>query len=356
MNFLTKETKSGQTNLGAIVVLPSQAEFSDIEELQQCNRGANEPLSELDELIKSIKAREGIVTPLKGYLEGKRLRITAGSRRLAAAQALEAEGTIYNLPVVLISKPETAEQIASAILDSAVDNEFRKADSPVVLHASFSVLRELGKSYEEIGELTGFSHQKAYNLLKAFEVKPLREAIIKGEISDRASADFFTEQYKVIDPKTKKPAYRVEEVNGKKVKKAIYDEEKIRKALTEAKATANAAGKSIVGAGSAHEASGKQSGPGIRAIKIILDEPEDNVPVLFRLFSRWVVGDINLELLQKSAKKNNLIEDIEWLFDIEFDVEKRKQAREKAKAVKAKKAKKANPLVEEEELDSFSYE
>lgn len=371
MSYLTKEMKSGQTHMGTIVVLPSQADFSDIEQLQQCNRGANEPKSELDGLMKSVKARGGFVTPLKGYLNAKKhLMITNGSRRLAVGQALEAEGDVFPLPVVLVKMPETDEEIRALILDSAVDNsdEFRKTDSPAVLHESFDTLRKMDMSYQEIGEATGFSHQKVYNLLRSFDIKPLKEAILKGEISDRAATEYFTEQY-VKKGKDGKPVTAVEERDGKKVRVKVYDEQRIADALKKAKESANAAGKTKVGAratkGETQAAhAGKTPAPGMSAIKIILDEPEDNIPAIFRKFGMWLTGDLKLEDFKKHAKKNNYWDEIEWLFEIEFNKEARKAAeaakkaeKDKAKASKATKAKKDDPMVsDEEELDSEDYE
>ena len=315
--------------------------------------------------MKSIESRGELVTPLKGYVKKGVVNITAGSRRLASCQALEAQGKTIYLPVVLINEPKTEEEIAAAILDSAVDNNFRASDSPTVLHKSFEILRKMGLSFEKIGEATGFSHQKAYNLLKAFEIKPLRDAIVKGEISDRAASEYFTEAY-VKKGKDGKPETRIEErEGGKKSKVKVFDEEKIAKALSEAKASANAVGKSKVGLTTARKAqSDKPPAPGMSAIKIILDEPEDNVPSIFRQFGKWLVGELSQDNFKKLAKRNGYFDEIDWLFDIEFDKDVRKAAKDKAKAAKDKdkaakaaKSKKENPQVDEDDdVESDEFE
>lgn len=365
--LLTKETKSGITQATILVVKPSAAEWSDIPQLQYHNRGANEPKGALDDLYKAIKDRGRIVTDLKGYLENKRLYITAGSRRLAVAQALESEGVEILLPVALIAKPESDEEIREAIADNLSDNNFRKADSPQVLYDSFKGLRDLGWSLTDIGESTGFSHTQVAWYLKTFEVPVLKKAILADEISPRAASDFITEAYKKIDPKTKKPAFTVvKNDEGKNIKKYIYDEEKIATKLKEEKAKANAAGKGKVG-GKSHKASKGLDGDirGMKAVRIILDEPEDNVPHLFRLFCRWLNADEKLtnQNFKAMAKKNGFLDEIEWLFDIEFNADARKVAKEKAKAdkdkakaSKASKAKKDDPTIEDEELDAEDYE
>jgi hypothetical protein len=369
MSFVTKEIK-GQETLGGLVVLPEQAEFSDIPQLQKLNRGQNEPKENLDELFAEIKSVQKIVTPLKGYLENKRLKVTNGSRRLAVTQALQAEGITIPLPVVLINKPTTDEEIAEAIADSLIDNNFREPDSPTSLHSSFKTLRDMDYSYQDIGDATGFSHQKVYNILKAFEIKPLKDAIVKGEISDRAASTFFTEAYKKIDPKTKKPTFNVVlNDEGKKVKEYIYDEEKISKALKDAKTTANEKGKGKVTTNIVRQSSATKSvALGLSAIGIILDEPQDNVPAMFRMMFRCIAGRgddaLSLDSFKKMAKKNGFYDEIEWFFDIEFDKDKRKAAKdsakaakEKAKVDKAKSDKKANPAVSDnDDLDAEDYE
>jgi hypothetical protein len=372
MSYITKETKSGGTQMQAIVVVPSSAQFSDIPELQHCNRWANEPKENADELMRSIKAREEIVTPLKGYIENNQLMITNGSRRMGIAQQLEAEGTDILLPVVLIKKPTTPEEVANAVLDTAADNNFRADDSPSVLHSSFSVLRKMGMGYQAIGEATGFSHQHVYCILKSFDIPPLKKAILDG-LSPRVASEFFTKQFYKIDPKTKQPVKEVEEVNGKKVKVPAYDIPKIEQALKDAKAQANKTGGKIgavaaKAAKSGNADNGQPALPGVQALKIILDEPQDNIPTMFRMFARWCVGKgddaLSTEGFKKAAKKNGFYDEVEFLFSIEFDPTKRKAAkeaakaaREKAKATSAKATKKSNPLVaEDEELDADEYE
>lgn len=369
MSFITKETKGGSTQGAMLVVKPSAAQWSDIDELKAHNRGANEPKEKLDELYTSVKARGSFVTPLKGYLENKQLYITAGSRRLAVGHALEAEDVEVLLPVVLISKPDSAEEIRDAIADNLSDNNFRNADSPEVLYNSFKGLRNLGWSLQEIGEATGFSHTQVAWYTKTMDIPVLKKAILADEISPRAAADYVTENYKKIDPKTNKPAFKVvENGGGKKVKQAIYDEEKIAKELQAAKSKAQAIGKAKIGgkatkSDKSTDEKGSEQIRGMKAVRIILDEPEDNVPNIFRSFGKWLNGELADDGFKKIAKKNGYWDEIEWLFEIEFDAAKRKEAKEKAKvakdkakADKAAKAKKDNPQVSDDDLDSEDYE
>lgn len=369
MSFVTKSNSKGQEQGAMLIVKPDAAQWSDIEELQPHNRGANEPKEKLDELYQSVKARGAFVTPCKGYLENKQLYITAGSRRLAVGHALHAEDIDVLLPVVLIKKPETQEEIRDAIADNLSDNNFRNADSPEVLYNSFKGLRNLGWSLQEIGDATGFSHTQVAWYTKTMDIPVLKKAILADEISPRAAADYVTETYRKIDPKTKKPAFKaVETPEGKKVKQYIYDEEKIAKQLQADRSKAQASGKTKLGgkatkADKAKDESGSEQIRGMKAVRIILDEPEDNVPNIFRSFGKWLNAELNDEAFKKIAKKNGYWDEIEWLFEIEFDANKRKAAKEaakvqkdKAKADKAAKAKKDNPQVSDEDLDSEDYE
>jgi hypothetical protein len=369
MSFKTQTNKSGNVQGAMLVVKPSAAQWSDIEELQPHNRGANEPEDNLSELYKSVKARGEFVTPLKGYLENKQLFITAGSRRLAVGHKLENEGEEILLPVVLINKPESADDIRGAISDNLADNNFRNADSPEVLYNSFKSLRNLGWSLEEIGDATGFSHTQVGWYTRTMDIPVLKKAIMADEISPRAAADFITEQY-VLKGKDGKPVAKIETRGDKKVKVKQYDEEKIASELKKAKASANAAGKSKIGgksskADKATDEKGSVLIRGMKAVRIILDEPEDNVPSIFRQYNKWLNGELTDENFKKIAKKNGYWDEIEWLFEIEFDADKRKAAKDaakaakdKAKAEKASKEKKANPQVskDDDELDAEDYE
>lgn len=370
MSFITKETKQGQTQGAMIVVKPSAGEWSDIEELQRHNRGANEPKEKLDDLYKAVKARGAFVTPCKGYLDNKTLKYTAGSRRLAVGQALEAEGEDILIPVVLIKKPETAEEIRDAIADNLSDNNFRNADSPEILFDSFNGLRQLGWTYEEIGEATGFSHTQIAWHLKSMNIPVLRKAILADELSPRAAADYVTETYLLKD-KEGKPVTKIEQRDGKKVKVKQYDEEKIADQLKKDKAAANALGKGKVGGKASKSDKTKDSKGqsillrGMKAVRIILDQPEDDVPNMFRSYNKWLNGELSDENFKKIAKKNGYWDEISWLFDIEFDAAKIKIAKEKAKADKDKakvdkaaKNKESNPMVskEEEEIEADEYE
>lgn len=370
MSFITKESKTGGTIGQFIVVKPSVAQWSDIEQLQIHNRGANEPKESLDDLYSSIKARGAIVNALKGYLDRKQLFITAGSRRMAVAQALEEEGIEILLPVTLISKPESDEEIAEAIKDNLADNEFRKADSPLVLFNSFRSLRDMGCSLEDIGETTGFSHTQVAWHLKAFESPTLKKEILADNLSVRKAAEFITDDFIKKDKDGNKVRKTVER-NGKRVKTKDYeyDEEKIAKAIKAEKDKANKSGKGGKLGGSSGKASKGVEGEGgttllrgMKAIRVMLDEPEDNVPLIFRCFMKWLNADKTMSdaSFKKIAKSNGFFDEIEWLFDIEFDADKRKAAKaaakakkEKEKAAKAEKAKKDNPAVDD---DSEDYE
>lgn len=357
--------KNTKNKLQAVMILPSQAVFTDLAGTEHLNRGASEPKENLDSLMLSIISRGGIVTPLKGYAErtvnGVVFKITAGSRRLAAAQALEAEEKIFHLPVLLIDKPKSAEEIAEALLDSAADNNWRSEDSAVVLHASFKALTEMGLTRKQIQEKTGYGTQTVYHYLKSFEIKPLREAIVSGKINPRAAAEFFTKEYAVLDPKTGKQKYEIKaDSTGNKTKEPVWDEKKIGESIKRAESIAQDIGKpSKKGKITLTVASNtKKDRPGMKAVHVILDEPDDNIPTMFRLFCRWLDGNLPLTEFKSAAKKNRFTDEIEWLFDIEFDVEKRKEAKAAAKAKKSTKGKKANPMVEsdEEDLESSDYE
>lgn len=372
MSFVVKETKSGNVTGQSLIFKPSALQWTDIDQLQSHNRGANEPKENLDELYKAVKGRGGFVTPVKGYIDDdKKIKLTAGSRRLAVGQALEAEGEVFPLFVVIIEKPESDEEIREAIADNLSDNNFRAEDSPLVRYNSFRGMRDLGWTLEEIGDATGFSHTQVAWYLKTMDVPVLKKAILSNEISPRAAADFITEGYRKTDPKSGKPIVTKVEVNGKTVKRPVFDEEKIKKELEAAKKKAQNLGKGKVG-GKADKAdkqttdTGSVEIRGMKAVRIILDEPEDNVPSIFKQFCKWLNGDQTTSNFKSIAKKNGYLDEVEWLFDIEFDAEKRKArkeaakaAKEKAKADKAKKEKKANPQVADDddvELNAEDYE
>lgn len=349
-NFVTSKDES---TIKTVYILPSQAEWSDIPQLKAHNRGQNEAKQNLDDLMKSVKARQAFVTPLKGYIDGGTIRITAGSRRLAVGKALEAEGEEIKLPVILIKKPKGEEDIIDALLDGDVDNNQRNADSDVVRHSTYSILRDMGLTLHQIGERTGVSHTLVANTLKAFRVEPLRAAIEAGKLSVRAASEFLNEKYQKVDSNNK-PLTTVVEEDGKKYRKPVYDEEKIKKDLTQAGELASEAGRGgRIGATTAQ--AGQREQPellsGMRVVKACLDEPEDNVPTAYRLLFRFLNGDLSRDGLKKAINQNKLQDELGWLLEIELNIKKRALAKEKASEAKGKGKAKAKDDIEAEAVE-----
>lgn len=363
-NFLPL-SKDG-TTLKTVYVLPSQCEWSDIEQLQGHNRGANEPKERLDELMKAVKAREGFVTALKGYVEKQTIMITAGSRRLAVGQALESEGDVFKLPVLLIAKPKTDEQIIDALLDGDADNNQRNGDSDVTRHNTYSILQEMGLTLVQIGERTGVSHTQVANTIKVFRVEPLAEAIAKGKLTVSAATPYVGEKYQKVDANNKVVTEIIVNDDGKKVRRPLYDLDRIKKDLGGAIQTATEAGKGKVGRTTVNQSAREQKdeATGMKMVRIILDEPEDDVPTVFRIFCRLLDSDksgLTLSSFKTAIKKNKLEDELGWLLDVEFNIKKRVIAKDKEEQAKKAKGKKAAPTgrakkEDEEEISSEDYE
>lgn len=336
--FLTeKGTPKGQF----VVIKPSQAQFTEIPGL---NRNREKwDLAKVEDLGLSIRQR-GIVTPLVGYAENKKIKIVRGAQRLKIAQQLEAEGYQLEgkpvlLPVTLIAKPESDEDIQTILLDAVADHAHRYEDDYSTRVESFKTLRDLGMSLEEIGKQTGYSHTLVDQHLKVSSVKLLSEAAQKGHPVKQLAA-FTTKAYQTKDEKTGKLS---------------FDQKKIKEALEESIKAANATGGNKikeVHIQGARGTSTKSASLGISWLKKILDAPSGVVPTEFVLFLRVYLGQAKLDDVLKLAKRNKV--SLDWISEVDFST-KKKEATEKGKAAKAASNKKADPLVDEDD-EEFEVE
>lgn len=332
MSFTTEKNQKGLVTGKFIMIKPSQASFSDI---PQFNRNReNWDLAKVEDLGLSIRER-GIITPLVGYVDGKSIKIVRGSQRLKIAQALEADGfkrdgNLILLPVTLVDKPESDEEIQTLLLDTVADNTHRYEDDYKTRCQSFQTLRDMGMTLEEIGKQTGFSHTLVDYHLKTCKIKPLFEAIQTGKINAKQAAAFTTKSFMTKDDKGK----------------VVPDLKKINEGLKETIAKANETGGKVR---EVHVSSNRGTGTkkaaslGTSWLKKILDAPNGVVPTEFVLFLRVYLGMANFDEVIKLAKRNKV--DLDWLKEVDFEP-KKKAAK---KAAKASDKKKENPLVEEEE-------
>lgn len=356
--FKTAKSSDGKSLVGKVVfVKPSVCEFTDIPQL---NRAREQwQLEKIDELTASIK-QVGILDATIGYPEGNKFKLVSGRQRMTAIQELARQGLtkaengkMLLIPVILCEKPETNDDIADILEQSVARNTWRYEDDVQTRAQSFRTLRDLGHTLEQIGERTGFSHVYVSQVLDVTSVKPLYEAVKAGKIGVKEASAFVSSKFQKIG-KDKKPLKK----DGQKV----YDEDKIRTALSESIKKANELGRTKVKtadvsgiAGTRSVTSKDRKNQGIPWLKSLSDDSE-NVPLEIRLvldcffLKRTVVDTI------KIAKRDKI--DMSWLSDVDFSSPKEKKAAKKA-AKKASKATKANPMADEdddEDLDSSSYE
>lgn len=342
-----------------VFVKPEQCEFTDIPQLNRARESWD--LAKIDELTGSIKER-GILTALKGYYEGNRFKITNGRQRMTAVQELVRQGITKSVngrpmlvPITLLEKPETNEQIAEALEDALADNQHRFEDDIQTRAQSFRTLRDLGKTLEQIGQATGYSLVYAKQLLDVSAVKPLYEAVKAGKIGVKEASAFTSTKFAKLN-KEKKPLKK----NGQ----TIFDEDKIKTALAESIRKANETGRNkvkgsdVVGIAGARSVTSKErKNQGIAWLKSLADDAE-NVPLEIRLVLDCFFLKRDILATIKLAKRDRI--DLAWLQDVDFSSPKEKKEARKA-AKKATKKIKANPVADDDdedddELDSSDYE
>lgn len=356
--FKTGKSSDGKSLVGKFVfVKPSVCEFTDIPQLNRAREQWD--LAKIDELTASIK-QVGILDAVIGYPEGNKFKLVSGRQRMTAIQELARQGLtkaengkMLLVPIVLCDKPETPEEIADILEQSVARNTWRYEDDVQTRAQSFRTLRDLGHTLEQIGARTGFSHVYVSQVLDVTGVKPLYDAVKAGKIGVKEASAFVSSKFQ----KTGK--------EGKPLKKdgqKVYDEDKIKSALTESIKKANESGRGKVKTADVAGISGTRSvtskerkNQGIAWLKSLADDSE-NVPLEIRLvldcffLKRSVVDTV------KIAKRDKI--DMSWLSDVDFSSPKEKKAAKKA-AKKASKATKKNPMADDdddEEMDSSEYE
>jgi ParB-like chromosome segregation protein Spo0J len=356
--FSIKKDSTGKKFVGQLVfVKPDQCEFTDIPQLNRAREQWS--LERIDDLTTSIRER-GIVVALKGYFEGNRFKITNGRQRMTAIQELARQGVTKAengrpllVPITLTQKPETNEEISEALEDSLVDNLHRYEDDIQTRAQSFRTLRDLGKTLEEIGKATGYSHVYVSQVLDVTGVKPLYDAVKAGKIGVKEASAFVSSKFQKLS-KDNKPLKK----DGQKV----YDEDKIKSALTETIKKANESGRTkvktadVTGVAGARKITGEgRKNQGIAWLKSLADDSE-NVPLEIRLVLDCFFMKRSVTDTIKIAKRDKI--DLAWLSDVDFSSPKEKKAAKKA-AKKASKATKKNPMIDDDddgEMDSSDYE
>lgn len=352
MNFITNEKGALKANL----VDPSQCEPTDIEGFH--TQRDDWSLEKVDELAQSIK-RHGVRVAAIGYVEDGKIKLIDGVQRSKILLSLKEnkekinllgseKGEIPMLPVTLIAKPKTEQDVHNALLARVDVNNIRFGDDAATLHQLFSYLsNQGGMSLQQIGESCGFSHTQVDRYLRAFVDSNLAKAVIAGKIDVIAASDLT----------------RAEGVGFKRDKKTgviSYDKPALKKALESAlKQAQETGGKPIrIASTQGQRGSRAQSAEGAISfktiIKVLLDQPQGEVPPEILFFLKWASGKLSDASLKQIAKRNGL--DFDWLFALLTSKAFNKKAKP-AKVAKATKAAKANPLVEaEEDEDDEDYE
>lgn len=359
--FKTGKSNDGKSLIGKLVfVKPSVCEFTDIPQLNRAREQWS--LEKIEELTISIK-QVGILDATIGYPEGNKFKLVSGRQRMTAIQELARQGLTKSenerpllIPIILCDKPGTEEEIRDILTQSVARNTWRYEDDVQTRAQSFRTLRDLGYTLEQIGSQTGFSHVYVSQVLDVTGIKVLYDSVKAGRIGVKEASAFVSSKFQKTG-KDNKPLKK----DGQK----IYDEDKIKTALTESIKKANEAGRTkvktsdVAGISGARAITSKErKNQGIPWLKSLADDSE-NVPLEIRLvldcffLKRTVVDTI------KIAKRDKL--NLDWLSDVDFSSPRDKKAAKRA-ANKASKAAKKNPMVEaedddgEKELDSSEYE
>ena len=355
--FKTGKSSDGKSLVGKFVfVKPSVCEFTDIPQLNRAREQWD--LAKIDELTTSIK-QVGILDTVIGYPEGNKFKLVSGRQRMTAIQELARQGLtkaengkLLLVPIVICDKPTTEEEIRDILAQSVARNTWRYEDDVQTRAQSFRTLRDLGYTLEQIGLQTGFSHVYVSQVLDVTGVKVLYDSVKAGKIGVKEASAFVSSKFQ----KTNK--------EGKPLKKdgqKVYDEDKIKSALTETIKKANESGRAKVktadvsGVAGARKITGEgRKNQGIAWLKSLVDDSE-NVPLEIRLVLDCFFMKRSVTDTIKIAKRDKI--DLAWLSDVDFSSPKEKKAAKKA-SKKAAKATKKNPMVDEdeEEMDSSEYE
>lgn len=347
-NLIASKTGAVKT----VLVDPKICETSNIEGFQRARESWG--LDELTDLQNSLR-RYGQLVPGLAYEEGDKYMVYDGTQRLKVLQAFQANKERINilgseageLPQMLLTitkKPKNKEDVVRYMLSRLDINNVRMGDDSLTLFQTFKMLREDGLTLQQIGEQCFCSHAKVDYFLRAFSSKATADAVIKGDLDVKAAADI-----------TRSKAVQVKDAKTGKTK---LDDAKIKEAIKEAKAAAQASGKSKKKLGiqdvkeTKPESNTRDAGEIKRILKTIADLPADNelLPEI-RWFAKWLLTKLTNEALKSAIKRNKL--DLEGLLELITSgaFEPKKKAAKKAASKKAasKASKKANPNVEEDE-------
>lgn len=348
---LTQNKQSGQIMGQMILVKPSMVEFTDIPQLNRARESWS--LEKIDELTTSIR-KKGIITPTLGYVEGKKYKLYAGRQRMTSIQELARQGVTKAengspllIPIVLCKKPETKEEIIEALERSLEDNQWRYEDDIQTRTQSFRALSDMGKTLKEIEAETTYSYVYISQCLNVSSVKPLYDAVKAGKIGVKEASALTSKNFYKVG-KDKQPI--------KKGGKPVFDEDKIKLALTETIRKANEAGRTRVkGAdvastkGAAAVTSKDRKNEGIAWLKSVVDDTE-NTPQEFVLFLEcFFLKRSVVETIKHAKTKYKL--DLSWLSNVDFTSPKEKKAAKKASKA-AKKAAKKNPMIDDDSDDN----
>lgn len=152
-------------------------------------------MGNIDELTESIRIN-GVKVPLRGYRKDGLFFITAGHRRFAACEKLQADGVEVLVPFMVEPKAYSVEQ---RIIDTFLTND-GKALNPIEQAEGIQRLINYGWSYKQIAE--SLSKSEVYiRKLCSLKMAPmlLQNLVINGTISGTLAMDVLKDGKEAID-------------------------------------------------------------------------------------------------------------------------------------------------------------
>lgn len=245
------------------------------------NPRSQEPI---DQALKTSIAKDGVVVPLIAVADPntKKFLIIAGQRRLKAAKAIVAEGRAdFQIPVLI----RAFESEDTAFIQHMVENNLRRANSPLTTAAEVYACIKRGMSYEAVGLSIGGTHQTARNYA-ALHTMPqfIKKDVEAGKMSPTAAFALQTKAYKKTDNEGNE----------------TWDVEKLRKTISEMKESAKMKGDKV----KVSDAKGAKEGK--PNTKISYDDlrkiaANEKTPEVFALLLQAIAGDIDVEAARLRA-------------------------------------------------------
>ena len=287
----------------------NDSKFGGLHPMYKNNPRSDEPV---DQALKNSIKEHGILTPLFAipFKADKTIRIIAGQRRLKALQALAAEGVEVEAFPVLVRQLDEGEAWAQHM----IENNLRRANSPLTIAAEVAACVKMGQSFEAIAGNIGTSHQTARNYANLHSMPDfIKAAVEKGELSPTAAFQLQTS------------AYRKEGGDGN----AVWDEKKLKEALGKMREKAAAKGEGKVKVATAKEGKTDEL-PKISYDALRKIASRESTPELFALVFNAITGAASIESVREAADG-----ELDW-FTLPVK-EAKPKAEKKAKAAKPAK-------------------